>query len=142
MRESGHDTSYRLEKQCANLGTIDLQALLFKYEVDIGTAISEVFGGTLDLEEDFPLSPFPPSPESYANPNWEQSRSRKQTAEEWFERAEWRRGVIDKYCWNESKSLYFDYDTVKEKQILYESVTAFWALWAGCASEEQCTKLV
>ena len=46
------------------------------------------------------------------------------------------------YLWNESKNLYFDYDTVQEKQILYESVTAFWALWAGCASEEQCWKLV
>ncbi|KAG5221376.1 glycoside hydrolase family protein [Salix suchowensis] len=36
VRESGHDTTYRFEKRCANLGTIDLQALLYKYEVDIG----------------------------------------------------------------------------------------------------------
>ena len=39
VRESGHDTTYRLEKRCANLGTIDLQSLLYKYEVDIATAI-------------------------------------------------------------------------------------------------------
>ena len=65
-----------------------------------------------------------------------------QRSEEWFERAEFRRQMIDKYLWNESKSLYFDYDTVAEKQILYESVTAFWTLWAGCASEDQCWKLV
>jgi alpha,alpha-trehalase len=50
--------------------------------------------------------------------------------------------MIDKYLWNDSKNLYFDYDTVLEKQSLYESVTAFWALWAGCASDEQCWKLV
>ncbi|KAI6006620.1 glycoside hydrolase family 37 protein [Pisolithus orientalis] len=128
--------------RCANLGTIDLQALLYKYEVDIATAISEVFDDELMLEEDFPLMPFPPTPESYANPHRERSTSRPQTSDEWFERAEWRREVIDKYLWNESKNLYFDYDTVQEKQSLYESVTAFWALWAGCASEEQCWKLV
>ncbi|KAI6042903.1 glycoside hydrolase family 37 protein [Pisolithus marmoratus] len=142
VRESGHDTTYRFEKRCANLGTIDLQALLYKYEVDIATAISEVFDDELELEEDFPLMPFPPTPESYANPHRERSTSQPQTSDEWFERAEWRREVIDKYLWNESKNLYFDYDTVQEKQSLYESVTAFWALWAGCASDEQCWKLV
>ncbi|KAL7279293.1 hypothetical protein ACG7TL_007134 [Trametes sanguinea] len=143
VRESGHDTTYRFEKRCANLGTIDLQALLYKYEVDIGTAIREVFDDELELEEDFPLAAFPPSPESYADKSkWERSTSRVQKSEEWFRRAEWRRGVIDKYCWNESKALYFDYDTVQEKQSLYESVTAFWTLWAGCASEEQCWKLI
>ena len=30
VRESGHDTSYRLEKRCGNLATIDLNALLYK----------------------------------------------------------------------------------------------------------------
>lgn len=142
VRESGHDTTYRFEKRCANLGTIDLQALLYKYEVDIGTAIREVFDDELDLEEEFDLSPWPVTPENYANSHREKSTSRPQTSAEWFERAEWRRDIIDKYCWNESKGLYFDYDTVQEKQSLYESVTAFWTLWAGCASEEQAWKLL
>lgn len=142
VRESGHDTTYRFEKRCANLGTIDLQALLYKYEIDIGTAIREVFDDELELEEDFPLAPFPPSVEAYANPHRESSKKRVQRSAEWFEKAEFRKQMIDKYLWNESKNLYFDYDTATEKQILYESVTAFWALWAGCASEEQCWKLV
>ncbi|ESK95365.1 neutral trehalase [Moniliophthora roreri MCA 2997] len=142
VRESGHDTTYRFEKRCANLATIDLQALLYKYEVDIGTAIREVFDDELELEEDFPLAPFPPTPENYANPYRERSTSRTHRSDEWFERAEYRRQQIDKYLWNESKGLYFDYDTVKEQQILYESVTALWALWAGCADEEQAWKLV
>ncbi|EPT01656.1 hypothetical protein FOMPIDRAFT_96258 [Fomitopsis schrenkii] len=142
VRESGHDTTYRFEKRCAHLGTVDLQALLYKYEVDIGTAIREVFDDELELEEDFPLAPFPPSPEAYANPRRESSKARPQSSAIWFERAEFRKKILDKYCWNESKSLYFDYDTVQEKQILYESVTAFWTLWAGCASEEQCWKLI
>jgi len=142
VRESGHDTSYRLEKRCANLGTIDLQALLYKYEIDIGTAIREVFDDELEIEEGFPLAPFPPSVASYANPHRERSTKAPQTSSDWFARAEFRKQAIDKYLWNESKNLYFDYDTVTEKQSLYESVTAFWTLWAGCASEEQCWKLV
>lgn len=142
VRESGHDTTYRFEKRCANLGTVDLQALLYKYEIDIGTAIREVFDDELELEEDFPLAPFPPSPEAYASPHRASSRAKAQSSAIWFERAAFRKRAIDKYCWNESKSLYFDYDTVQEKQILYESVTAFWTLWAGCASEEQCWKLI
>ncbi|KIY43976.1 alpha,alpha-trehalase-neutral trehalase [Fistulina hepatica ATCC 64428] len=142
VRESGHDTTYRLEKRCANLVTIDLQALLYKYEIDIGTAIHELFDDELELEDDFPLMPFPPSRESYSRRPFENSRSRVQHSKEWFERAEFRKDRIDEYLWNESKSLYFDYDTVQEHQSLYESVTAFWTLWAGCSSEEQGWKLV
>ncbi|KAJ3514555.1 hypothetical protein NMY22_g14692 [Coprinellus aureogranulatus] len=103
VRESGHDTTYRFEKRCANLATIDLQALLYKYEVDIGTAIREVFDDALELTEDFPCNPSLPP----------QKPTRTRTA-----------------------------SARRESQILYESVTALWALWAGVASEEQAYKLV
>jgi alpha,alpha-trehalase len=142
VRESGHDTSYRFEKHCANIGTVDLQALLYKYEMDIGTVIREVFDDELELQEDFPLAPFPPSVESYRNSRRERSVLHVQKSEGWFARAKWRKGVIDKYLWNDTKSLYFDYDTVEDRQMVYESVTAFWTLWAGCASDEQSRKLV
>lgn len=49
---------------------------------------------------------------------------------------------MDRYCWNEGQGLYFDYDTKTERQTRYESVTALWPLWAGCASEHQAMKLV
>jgi len=39
VRKSGHDTTYRLEKRCINLDTINLQSLLYKYKVDIATAM-------------------------------------------------------------------------------------------------------
>lgn len=65
-----------------------------------------------------------------------------QTDEDWFQRAEFRQQAIDKYLWNENKSLYSDYDMVQEKQCLYESFTAFRALWAGCASDDRCWKLM
>ncbi|KAH9170963.1 hypothetical protein EDB89DRAFT_1907418 [Lactarius sanguifluus] len=59
VRESGHDTTYRLEKCCANLGMIDLQSLLYKYELNIATAIHKVFDDELELDECCDLAPSP-----------------------------------------------------------------------------------
>ncbi|KAL5035729.1 alpha,alpha-trehalase nth1 [Batrachochytrium dendrobatidis] len=39
VRESGHDTTYRFEKRCANLATVDLASLIYKYQKDIGVLI-------------------------------------------------------------------------------------------------------
>jgi len=39
------------------------------------------------------------------------------------------------------RGLYFDYDTKKERQSIYESVTSLFALWAGCASPAQAQRL-
>lgn len=95
------------------------------------------------MEEDFALSPFPITPEAFADGTTrERSTSRKQTAKEWQDRATFRKEMMDKYLWNEGQSLYFDYDMVKKKQIRYETVTSLWPLWAGCASEHQALRLV
>ncbi|CAO1635761.1 unnamed protein product [Parajaminaea phylloscopi] len=144
VRESGHDTTYRLEKRCGNMATIDLNALLYKYEVDIATAIRELFDDNLDLEDDFILhGPLPPSLAPNGQPAQpSHSHSAPQTSREWFARAAYRKQQVDKYCWNEGMGLYYDYDTVKEEQSLYETVTAYWAMWAGMASEAQASKLV
>ncbi|KAJ3033013.1 alpha,alpha-trehalase nth1 [Rhizophlyctis rosea] len=45
VRESGHDTTYRFEKRCANLATIDLNSLVYKYDVDLAEVIKEEFNG-------------------------------------------------------------------------------------------------
>lgn len=142
--QSGHDTSYRLEKKSANLATIDLNALLYKYETDIATAIRDVFNDSLDLDDDFPLAPFPINEQTYAtdNASWPRSTQTRQSSAEWFERAAFRKQQIDKYLWNDGQKLYYDYDTVKKRQSRYESATSFWPLWAGCASEDQALKLV
>ncbi|SNX83434.1 probable Neutral trehalase [Melanopsichium pennsylvanicum] len=145
VRESGHDTTYRFERKCADLATIDLNALLYKYEVDIATAIREVFDDKLELEDDFPLNgPLPPSLLKDGKGPDKPSRSIEtpQTSSEWFARAAHRKSQVDKYLWNDGMGLYFDYDTRLEEPIVYESVTAFWAMWAGMASEDQAAKLV
>ncbi|KAJ3297668.1 alpha,alpha-trehalase nth1 [Borealophlyctis nickersoniae] len=47
VRESGHDTTYRFEKRCANLATIDLNSLVYKYDVDLARIITDEFNGCL-----------------------------------------------------------------------------------------------
>lgn len=52
VRESGHDTSYRLENIAANLATIDLNALLYKYEIDLCHIIQVYFKDHLIIPAD------------------------------------------------------------------------------------------
>lgn len=130
------------------MATVDLNTLLFKYEVDIATAIRDVFGDSLYLEGEFELSSFPFGSEvsytgdfqvPYSGPL---STESKQTSAEWFARAARRKELIDYYLWNEGKGLFYDYDTDKKRQSVYDTVTSFWALWCGCATDEQAGKLV
>ncbi|AOA64540.1 GQ67_05209T0 [Komagataella phaffii] len=118
VRESGHDTSYRLEGICASLATVDLNALLYKYEVDIAKIIKEHFNDELVTENSVEHSA------------------------EWTKRAELRKERMDKYLWNEEEGIYFDYNLKLKKQHRYESVTTFWPMWAGCSSQEQAQLMV
>ncbi|KIW10935.1 hypothetical protein PV08_10234 [Exophiala spinifera] len=128
VRESGHDTSYRLEGCAANLATVDLNSLLYKYECDIAWCIRKHFKNKLSM---------PPEFRSEANQN-----ETVETSATWERRAKLRRARMDKYLWNEAKGMYFDYDTVQKKRTDYESATTFWAMWAVCASPRQAAALV
>ncbi|MBW0464184.1 hypothetical protein O181_003899 [Austropuccinia psidii MF-1] len=149
VRESGHDTTYRLEGICADLATVDLNSLLYKYEIDIATCLLEVFDDHLELEEEFELSSFPFGEElpcsstfSVRHQPSQNSTSAVQASEEWFNRAKRRKELINHYLWHADKSLYFDYNTKQRTRTSFESVTSFWCLWAGVASDEQAHKLV
>ena len=128
VRESGHDTSYRLERVCAHLATIDLNSLLYKYEADIARTIRNVFGDRLVIPAEY-------SPGGV-------SRDHVETSAIWDRRAKRRKLLIDKYLWNEEKGMYFDYNTVTQRQATYESATTFWAMWAGISSPRQAAILV
>ncbi|KAI0152928.1 glycoside hydrolase family 37 protein [Xylariaceae sp. FL1272] len=128
VRESGHDTSYRLERVCANLATIDLNSLIYKYEMDIARTIRSVFGDRLEIPAEWCAGPMKPG--------------QVETSAIWDRRWKRRRAAIHKYCWNEKKGMYFDYDTVKEEQCTYESCTTFWPLWAGVPDPEKAAKVV
>lgn len=110
----------------------------------------------MDLEEEFELAPVIFGTETPCNvdnkdeyedvskdgDNNGTSKTRAQKSSEWFVRAGRRKELIDHYLWNEDKGFYFDYDTVKRKQINYESVTCFWGLWAGVSSDEQAKMMM
>jgi alpha,alpha-trehalase len=114
VRESGHDTSVRLEGTSAHLVTVDLNSLLYKYEVDIANIIKEEFGDNFNGEK----------------------------SSDWFSKAEKRKSLITKYLWNEEDSIFYDYNFVKEEQTNFVSATTFYPLWAGLATEEQAKKLI
>ena len=128
VRECGHDTSNRVENVCADLGMIDLQCLLYKYETDIALTIRNEFNDHL------------PIPAAFCTPD--QNPDHVETSAMWDRAAKKRKQLIDKYCWNEEKGLYFDFNTRTMQQTDYESATCLWALWCGVASPQQASKLV
>ncbi|KAL1856348.1 hypothetical protein VTK73DRAFT_8305 [Phialemonium thermophilum] len=129
VRESGHDTTYRFERICANLATIDLNSLLFKYETDIARTIRNVFGDRLEITEEFSVPGVLEAGQVTTSAIWDRRSKRRKLA-------------IDKYLWNEEQGMYFDYDTVRREQRTYESCTTFWALWAGVSSPKQAAAMV
>lgn len=128
VRESGHDTSYRLEGVCANLATIDLNSLLYKYETDIARTIRSVFNDKLPIPAEFCVGNMVPG--------------QLETSAMWDRRSKRRKMAMDKYLWNAEKGMYFDYDTAAKQQCTYESVTTFWAMWAGVSTPKQAASMV
>lgn len=126
VRESGHDVSLRVENKCADLATIDLNSLLFKYEKDIAFIIRTVFDDSIDVPDEF-LTP---------------GVKKRESSAAWDRRARRRKAAIDRYLWSEEKGMYFDYDTKSHQQTSFETVTCLWALWSGAASPYQASRLV
>jgi alpha,alpha-trehalase len=119
LRESGHDNSYRLEGRAAHLCTVDLNSLLYRYETDIARVLKEVFRDELETSD-----------------------GTVHTSAAWEERAERRRDLMSRLCWNEERGMFFDYDFVEREQTGFESVTTLYPLWAGLATDEQAAMLV
>ncbi|EFX01557.1 neutral trehalase [Grosmannia clavigera kw1407] len=128
VRESGHDTSYRLERICADIATIDLNSLLFKYELDIARTIRTVFNDKLEIPAEYCVGSMQPG--------------QVETSAIWDRRSKRRKLAIDKYMWNEEEGMYFDYNTKTRERCTYESCTTFWAMWAGVASPKQAAAMV
>lgn len=119
MRESGHDTSYRIEGNCADLNLVELNALLYKYEKDFADLIGSQFNNSFETV----------SGEHY-------------TSDYWIKKAEERKSLSNKYLWNSDKGLYFDYDTKNNKQSNFVAATTFTPMWSEMASKEQAEQLV
>lgn len=114
LRESGHDTSWRLDNCCADLNVVDLNSLLYKYELDFAYLIATYFEGTFLGE----ITVF------------------------WQSRAENRKALLNTYCWNEEAGQFFDYNFAKAQQTHFESASNYFPLWAGLCSTEQAKSMV
>jgi alpha,alpha-trehalase len=123
LRESGHDTTYRWDvggdrgDSCADFVTVDLNSLLYKTEIDIGRTIKREFGGKLHLPD-----------------------GSIETSKVWYDRAQKRKDLIQKYLWDEQRGLFFDYDLISRRRHEYVSATTFYPLWA-CHPEAPETRL-
>ncbi|WP_298541684.1 trehalase family glycosidase [uncultured Aquimarina sp.] len=118
MRESGHDTSNRLDDVCAHLNTVGINSLLYKYEQDIAYLIREVFDDKFKVE------------------------SKEYTSSFWLAKAEERKKKMNDLMWDPEKKVFYDYNFVTQKQQKIESVTNYYPLWAGLCSKEQAASLV
>lgn len=114
VRESGHDTSYRIEGICADLNLVELNTMLYKYETDFTEFIDKEFNGKY---------------ETYTSAYWKQ-------------KADARKKAVDKYLWNETKGLYFDYNVVTKEQSHFVAASTLAPLWANLCSEKQAKQLV
>lgn len=119
VRESGHDTTYRLDGRAADIATIDLQSCLYKYESDIAAYL-----------------------ETRAEPLYVGDMTEPESAEAWRKAALDRKETVDTLLWDEASGMYYDWDLSSGKRSIYESATTFWPLWAGMASESQAQRLM
>lgn len=119
LRESGHDTSRRLVNRCASLNTVDLNALLYKYESDIANLIRTFFKNT-----------------------FEASNGKNYTANYWNNLAEQRKSKMNTHLWNDKKDTFYDYDFVKKEQVEYIAPSVLFPLWAKICSQKQAELLI
>ncbi|KAL9114136.1 MAG: hypothetical protein Q9227_001908 [Pyrenula ochraceoflavens] len=128
VRESGHDTSYRLENVAADLATVDLNSCLYKYETDIAGVIRGIFDDQLEIPVE-----------------WQTNENRLDMIESsaiWDRRARKRQLVMEKLMWDKNQGMYFDYNTAKKRRQTYECATTFWPMWAHLVSPEQAAIIV
>ncbi|MCP4803360.1 MAG: trehalase [Bacteroidetes bacterium] len=114
VRESGHDTSYRIEGICADLNPVELNALLYKYEMDFGYLT-----------------------ETYLNNSFESFESSF-----WYSAANKRAKRMHKYMWNEDRKQYFDFNYITKEQSYFESASNYSPLWAGIVNLETAQSML
>ncbi|GAA4273951.1 trehalase family glycosidase [Aquimarina gracilis] len=114
LRESGHDTSNRLDDICADLNTVGLNSLLYKYEVDIAFLIKEIFDNNFEGHD----------------------------AKFWLTKATKRKDLMNDLMWDDEAGGYYDYNFVTQKQQKTEAATNHYPLWAGICSDEQAKRMV
>lgn len=114
LRESGHDTSWRLDNVCADLNAVDINSLLYKYERDFAYLTETYFDGEIN---------------GFNSAYWDTIAA---------ERAQ----LMDALMWNEDAGQYFDYNFITRKQTNFESASNYLPLWAGIVAPNRVPQMV
>jgi alpha,alpha-trehalase len=62
-------------------------------------------------------------------------------AGQWNRRALDRRAAIEKYLWNPTTHMFYDYNFMTHQQSTYNYLTAFYPLWANLATPQQASEM-
>lgn len=118
VRESGHDTSYRIEGNCADLNLVELNAMLYKYETDFAQLIKDEFNDSFKLDLTTYSSAY------------------------WLKKAHERQELVNKFLWNDNQRLYLDYNFKTKTQSHFVAATTLVPLWSKMASKEQAKHVI
>ncbi len=118
MRESGHDTTTRLDDVCADTACVDLNAILYRVEADIAQLLLEYY----------------PQGFEYAGKSYQY--------DDFFEYAETRYAAMQKYLWNEQDGTFYDYNHRTQQQNHFVSATNLFPLWAKACNPIQAKRTV
>jgi len=119
VRESGHDTSYRIEGDCAHLNPADLNTFLYQYELDFAFFIKTYFNDSFVLSDKRILN------EAY-----------------WLNKATIRKELMNRYLWNEEAKIYYDYNFVTKTQKAFDSPIGLLPLWAKMVTPERASQMI
>lgn len=172
VRESGHDTTYRFERKCADLLTVDLNSLLYKYEKDIAFMIQLLHTDIGSETARFPVCDrwtkqslwmdidvasiehvqggVPSLPTHLHVMNTERTSVpvplRPDSMCHWESAELWQaRAERRRLKMTEllwNGTMFYDYDACQQCGTAYESATTFWTMWAGLATAEQAEAMV
>lgn len=118
MRESGHDTTTRLDDVCADTACVDLNAILYRVEVDIAQLLLEYY------------------------PQGFEYKGNLYQYDDFFEYAQARYAAMQKYLWNEADGTFYDYNVKTQQQNRFVSATNLFPLWAKACSPIQAKRMV
>lgn len=68
--------------------------------------------------------------------------NKKAEADNWRKIAETRRRAIQKYLWDESRGMFFDFNFEKGRRSNYAYASTFYPLWTGVATAEQARSVM
>jgi alpha,alpha-trehalase len=118
VRESGHDTSYRIEGNCADLNLVELNAFLYKYETDFADLIKQYFNNQFNYN------------------------GKTYSSEYWIDKAGIRKDKVNQFLWDEEKGLYLDFNFKTKTPSNFIAATTLTPLWSKMASQEQANRIV